>query len=307
MATPDSCARPQDEPLRVLADRYELLKIYGRGGMAVVFEAFDRRTGEKIALKRLEQVADEGKHARHLELLEREFHTLAELAHPRVVEVREFGHDGDTAFYTMELLDGGDLHALAPMPWRQACGVARDLCSALSFVHSRRLVHRDVSPRNVRCTERGIAKLIDFGAISPLGPNKLLVGTPPCCAPESVNLQSLDARTDLYALGASLYYALTGQHAYAARSIQNLPDVWAASLVPPARLVPDIPAALDHLVQDLLRLDPDARPASAWEVAQRLAAIDGIPLSRPYRLPMPTLPLRRCLVATISSRESHAA
>ena len=259
--------------------------------MAVVFEALDRANGEKIALKSLVQVEDEAKHARHLELFEREFHSLAELAHPRVVEVHAFGRDGETAFYTMELLDGGDLHSLAPLPWRQACAVARDLCSALSFVHSRRLVHRDVSPRNVRCTASGVAKLIDFGAISPLGPNKLLVGTPPCCAPESVNLQSLDARTDLYALGASLYYALTGQHAYPARSMQQLPDAWNTSIVPPARLVPDIPAALDHLVQDLLRLDPDARPASAWEVAQRLAAIDGVPFDS-------SLPLAHAYLAT---------
>lgn len=303
--------RPDDR-LRLLAGRYEVHRVLGRGGMALVFEAYDRERGERVALKRLVKAPDEAKHARHLALFEREYHTLAELAHPRVVEVLDFGYDGDRAFYTMELLEGGDLQQRAPLPWPQACAVAREVCSALSFLHARRLLHRDLSPRNVRCAANGVAKLIDFGATSPFGPNKLLVGTPPCCAPESVNLQALDARTDLYALGASLYFALTGQHAYPAHSMQQLPELWSAGFVSLAQLVSDIPPALDHLVRDLLRLDPNARPASAWEVVQRLSAIDGVPFDS--SLPMaqaylatPTLLGRDELLSRISRRLARVA
>ncbi|HKP56039.1 MAG TPA: AAA family ATPase [Polyangiales bacterium] len=260
----------------VAPDRYELHGPLGQGGMAVVYAATDRVRNRTVALKRLISNLDPVKQRRNVELFELEFHTLAQLAHPRVVEVYDFGLSPEGAFYTMELLDGGDLHQLAPLPWRTACAVARDVCSALSLLHSRRLVHRDISPRNVRCTASGSAKLIDFGALSAMGASKLLVGTPPCCPPESLQLQALDGRADLYALGATLYYALVGRHAHHARNFVGLQEAWRAGFSPPSSQVPDIPPALDALILDLLRLDPDARPASAAEVLQRLAAIDGV-------------------------------
>jgi hypothetical protein len=257
------------------ADRYEINALLGRGGMALVYDATDTQLGRRVALKRLQPQAEDERQRRNLELFEREFHALSQLAHPRVVEVYDFGIDQHGAYYTMELLGGGDLQKLAPLPWRRACAIARDVCSALSLLHSRRLVHRDVSPRNVRCTEDGLGKLIDFGALAPVGPTKLLVGTPPCCAPESVHLQGVDARTDLFSLGATLYYVLVGRHAFAVRQFGALPAAWRNGFARPSDLVPEIPEALDALVLDLLRLDPDARPLSAAEVIERLSAIDG--------------------------------
>jgi hypothetical protein len=244
--------------------------------MAEVCAALDLQTNRRVALKRLQAATSPETQRRNVELFEHEFHTLAQLAHPRVVAAYDFGVDADGVYYTMELLDGGDLQQLAPLPWRIACAVARDVCSALSLLHSRRLVHRDLSPRNVRRAGDGRAKLIDFGAVAPMGQNKVLVGTPPCCAPESVHLQPLDARTDLYALGATLYYMLVGQHAYVARHFASLHEAWKAGFARPGELVAELPAALDALVLDLLRLDPAARPANAAEVIQRLSAIDGV-------------------------------
>ena len=255
--------------------RYLIHDLLGRGGMAIVYEATDRSNQQRVALKRLQPQPDELKHTRNLELFEREYHTLAQLTHPRIVSVHDFGVDAAGAYYVMELLPGGDLQELAPLPWRRACAVARDICSALSLLHSRRFVHRDISPRNIRCSAGGPAKLIDFGAMAPFGSTKLLVGTPPCCAPESVHLQSLDGRVDLFGLGATLYFMLSGQHAFPARSFGALPHVWASGAPRLSEGVPDIPAELEALVFDLLRLEPDARPASATEVMERLAAIDG--------------------------------
>jgi serine/threonine-protein kinase len=264
----------------LIGQRYRAKSRLGQGGMAVVYEVTDTVTGRTVALKRLHAQSDARKQRRSVELFEREFHTLAQLAHPRIVEVYDYAVDERGPYYTMELLSGGDLQQLVPMDYRQACAVARDVCSALSLLHSRLMVHRDLSPRNVRCTAEGIAKLIDFGAMVPMGRNKyVVVGTPAYCAPEVVNAQPLDARTDLYGLGATLYYTLTGKHAYPAKDFPSLVGLWQCGIPSPSHFVSDIPEALDALVMDLLCLDPSARPANAAEVMMRLAAIDGQPLA----------------------------
>jgi serine/threonine-protein kinase len=260
---------------RVIDGRYELQAQLGAGGMAVVYLAHDRLRHRSIALKRLLGSSEPTKQRRNHELFEREFHMLSQLAHPRIVQVYDFGVVEDGAYYTMELLEGRDLQSLAPVRWRQMCALARDVCSALSLIHSRRFVHRDVSPRNVHCSPNGTAKLIDFGVVEEMGATKLLVGTPPCCAPESVSLQQLDARTDLFALGATLFFALVGRHAYPARRFSDLAEVWRRGVARPRDLISEVPKALDALVMDMLQLDPNARPGSAAEVIERLMAIDG--------------------------------
>ncbi len=261
----------------LVAGRYEVRRQIGRGGVAAVFEAFDPVVARSVALKRVFKRDTAADYRRVVELFEREFHTLAQLVHPRIVAVHDYATDDEGPFYTMELLDGGDLQQLVPLDWRRACALARDVCSALSLLHSRRVVHRDVSARNVRCTSDGLGKLIDFGAMSPMGPNKqVVVGTPPYVAPEALDLMPLDARADLYALGATLYYALVGRHAFGARTFQELKERWQFTPPRPSALVPDIPPALDDLVLDLLQLDRAARPASAAEVIERLSAIEGV-------------------------------
>ena len=262
----------------MIGARYAVQRTLGRGGMAGVYEVSDLASGNALALKRLERNADPKLQRRDAQLFEREYERLSQLAHPRVVQVFDYAIDADGPYYTMELLDGGDLQGLAPMPWRKACVIGRDICSALSLLHSRQSVHRDISPRNVRCASDGTARLIDFGVMCDFGPSKLVVGTPPCCAPEIVSTQALDARTDLYALGATLYFTLVGRHAYPAGNFAMLSELWRETLTRPSQLVEDIPEALDALVMSLLRLDPDARPGSAAEVMQRLSAIDGCAL-----------------------------
>ena len=258
------------------AGRYELLGELGRGGMAVVERVRDRSSGRELALKRLAVPADHPYAKDALRLFEREFHTLAQLAHPRIIEVYEYGID-EAPYYTMELLDGGDLRELSPLPWQQACRVAHDVCSSLALLHSRGLVHRDVSTRNIRCTRDGLAKLIDFGAMMPMGPCAQVVGTAPFVAPEVVNRSNVDARTDLFSLGATLYSALTGRTAYRARHFSELAEVWRTPPRPPSSVRAGIPRALDELVMSLLALDPGARPRSAAEVMARLAEIAGLP------------------------------
>ncbi|MBN1652718.1 MAG: protein kinase [Deltaproteobacteria bacterium] len=262
----------------IIADRYLIQKTLGRGGIAVVYRVIDTATKKNVALKKL-QKRETGEKQKHLvELFEHEYLTLAQLAHPRVVEVYDFGIADEAPYYTMELLGGGDLRELSPLPWQTACSLFCDVCSALSLLHSRRLIHRDITPRNVRSTKDSLAKLMDFGAMGPMGTCKQPIGTPPFTAPEVLALQPLDAQTDLYSLGATLYYALTGRIAYPARSFKELRRSWRNLPGPPSNFFDSIPRSLDELVMSLISLDPAARPISAAEVIERLSAIASVRL-----------------------------
>jgi hypothetical protein len=263
-------------------NHYEVIEELGRGGMARVYRVRDVRTSELVALKQLLPQDSNDKHAIEVaRLFEREFHTLAQLAHPRVIEVYDYGIAPTGAYYTMELLDGGDLGQRSPLPWREACELIFDVCSSLALLHSRRLVHRDVGPRNVRCTQDGHAKLIDFGAMSPMGTNAQVVGTPPFVAPEAVHATTLDGRADLFALGTTLYFALTGRLAYPARTFAQLTESWAVKPAAPSAFAADVPTALDRLVLSMMSLEPALRPRSAFEVMQRLTAVAGITREEP--------------------------
>jgi hypothetical protein len=297
-----------------IGDRYRVEQLLGRGGMASVYEVFDELRNRRLALKRLRlrdfatsdgalrpldsvlecsvseddetQAAEDlhfapfgaGARSHAGQLFEREFDTLSQLVHPHIIEVYDYHRDAHGPYYTMELLDGGDLRERSPRPWREACHLLCDICSAISLLHSRRLVHRDLTPLNIRCTRSGSAKLFDFGSMTPFGRSRHVVGTPPFVAPEALHGEVVDAQTDLFALGATAYYALTGRHAYPARQLLELPDAWRHAPQPPSFYVPDVPPALDELVLWLLELAPSARPPSAAEVMERLSAIAGFDL-----------------------------
>lgn len=260
------------EPRRI-AGRYELCGVLGRGGMATVHRAFDSVAGRQVALK--QRLASGKGGERDDRMFEREFYVLSSLSHPSIIQVHDFGVDESGAYYTMELLDGRDLRELSPVPWREACSLLYEVCSSLALLHSRRFVHRDISPRNVRCTTDGRAKLIDFGAMVAMGHDEMVVGTPAFVAPEVLNLSLLDARTDLFSFGATLYYALTGRAPFTARTFAELEEAWRRPIFAPSRFEPDVPEALDALLLSLLSLEPAMRPRTAFEVMQRLAAIGG--------------------------------
>lgn len=270
---------PSDTAL--IGDRYRLTQLLGRGGMASVYRAEDLVSGRVVALKQLTMEPMSAQRGALASLFEREFRTLVQLRHPHVIAVYDFGLAADDSpYYTMELLDGGDLRDRAPLPWREVCRLLFAVCSSLALLHSRRLLHRDISPRNIRCTQDGRAKLIDFGAMTAMSAGGAdVVGTPAFVAPETFHRLALDARTDLFSLGATLYHALTGRLPYLARSFADALIAWRDEVEPPSTWHPDIPAALDDLVLALISVEPALRPQSAFEVMQRLAAIAGLPAS----------------------------
>ena len=300
-----------EEHSTLIGGRYGVQHLLGRGGAAVVYRVTDSISGRDVALKRLAANEDTRGARESARLFEQEFHTLAQLSHPRVIEVYDYSVDEEGPFYTMELLDGNDLRELSPMPWQKACELLFDVCSSLALIHSRRLVHRDITPRNIRMTRDGHAKLLDFGAMIPIGPAPVIVGTPPFLAPEALFCSTLDARTDLFSLGATLFYALTGRSPYPARNLAELPELWTTTLDPPSRLAPGVPPALDNLVMSLLSFEPARRPHSAFEVMQRLQGITGIErvepvsVSRAY-LATPTLVGRDDALATLHREVERA-
>jgi tetratricopeptide (TPR) repeat protein len=279
--------------------------------MATVYRVTEPATQRKLALKRLTVPDDAPNRADLVALFEREFFILTQLSHPRVIEVYDYGIDEGAPYYTMELLDGGDLRERSPVPWRRACELLAGVCSSLALIHSRRLVHRDVSPANIRCTRTGEAKLIDFGAMAPFGRTASVVGTPAFVAPEVVRGPLLDGRTDLFSFGATLYFALTGQPPYPARSFPQLFHLWESPPPPPSSLVGDIPETLDSLVMSLLSLEPAMRPRAAFEVIQRLTAIAGlrglepIDVSKAY-LSTPVLVGREDAMSVVRQRLTEA-
>jgi hypothetical protein len=243
--------------------------------MGAVYRVLDRVTGEECALKRVRSGAANERFL--LEAFEREYHVLATLDHPRIIRVFDYGVDDFGPYYTMELLEGADMRKASPLPYAEACLCLRDVATSLALLHARRLLHRDLSPGNVRMTKDGHCKLLDFGALAAFGHSHVVVGTPPVVPPEAFGRAPLDQRTDLYSLGALAYWMLTGSHAYPARKLGELPVLWRGAPAAPSTLVTGIPHELDALVLSLLSADPLARPASAAEVISRLTVIGGLP------------------------------
>ncbi len=268
-----------------IAGRYRVEAELARGGMGVVYRVVDETSGQTQALKRM---VDPTRSPRLSAMFEREYRTLAALEHPRIIDVYAYGVEDGQPYYTMELLSGDDLRELSPLPYKEACRYLRDVASSLALLHARRLLHRDLSPRNVRAAGDGHCKLIDFGALATFGVSGEVVGTPPCIPPEALRGLPLDQRADLYSLGALAYWVLTRRHAYHARDVKELPQRWRQKPAPPSRVVSQrrrssrgpgpghIPEELDALVMALLSQDPQARPRSGAEVIERLNAIAGL-------------------------------
>ena len=275
MAAPESGPPPARVDSASSVGRYAVIEELASGGMGTVYRVFDRVSGQERALKRARAGAADQRLV--VEALQREYHVLATLDHPRIIRVFDYGVDDAGPYYTMELLAGSDMRKVAPLPYRQACLHIRDVATSLALLHARRLLHRDLSPGNVRMTDDGRCKLLDFGALAAFGHSEVVAGMPSVVPPEAFGHAPLDERADLYSLGALAYWILTGRHAYPAARLEDLPTHWQVNPSPPSSLVPGIPAALDALVLSLLAANPLARPASVAEVIARLTGVGELP------------------------------
>jgi serine/threonine protein kinase/tetratricopeptide (TPR) repeat protein len=279
--------------------QYAILRKLGQGGMGVVYAARDERLERSVALKTMAAVSREETARRRFW---REARALASVNHPNVCQIYEVGEDNGELFIAMELLDGeplSDRLQRGPLAVGDAVPVARGLLTALSALHARGIVHRDVKPSNVFLTSHGV-KLLDFGLARPSDPDialaesatadltrtGIVVGTPRYMAPEQVTGEALDARTDLFAVGAILFEMLAGRPAFTG---QTAVAILHATLYeqPPALSGSPAVAAADRVVRRALAKQPSERPASAEAMADELDAVretsgSGLPaLARP--------------------------
>jgi tetratricopeptide (TPR) repeat protein len=245
--------------------RYQLQEPLGRGGAGAVFRAVDEASGTQVALKVL---APQGGDVEAWGWrLRREFYQMAQLEHPHIVRVLDWGEEGELHYYAMELLLGHDAGKLAPMAPAQVVEVLAAVGSALALLHARGLLHQDVKPHNIVIPDGddgqpalSRARLIDFGLLRPIrdaGGER--AGTPGFMAPEVLLGAPPDERADLYSLGATGYALLAGR----------LPPQ-PAGLADPTPPLPPAPEALSALLGELLAADPRKRPPGMSEVLDRL-------------------------------------
>ncbi|MDI2130691.1 protein kinase domain-containing protein [Yinghuangia seranimata] len=266
---------------RVIAGRYELVALVGRGGMGEVWAAQDTLIGRRVAVKLLPYDRQDGG---AVDLFRREARTAGGLNHPGVVTLHDLGHDADdgTLFLVMEFVDGRDLAAVlrqdGPPPVPVAVRWAAETAAALAAAHDAGIVHRDLKPANLMLTTRGTVKVLDFGiarfmAATSSGASQVM-GTLAYMAPERFDEQPGDGRSDLYSLGCVLHELLTGSTPFQATGPVSMMNAHLRKApTPPGERRRGVPAALDALVMRLLAKDPAERPAAASEVAVRLEAM----------------------------------
>lgn len=270
----------------VVDGRYELGREIGAGGSGTVYRATDRTMGRTVAVK-IFHVRDE----EAIERFQREARVAALIRVPDVVAILDSGRDGDRAYIVMELLEGKTLAQVmhkAPPLRQRALQIVRRLTATLALLHSRGIVHRDVTPNNVFLTDDGRVVLSDFGlaavedrdARTTLTRAGLVVGTPRYMAPEALYGRPLDARVDVYAVGAILYELLLGRRPVS-ESFQS------SRLEGPRLIDPGFPPALAKVILRALERDPADRFPTANELhaALNLAILDDeLPPEPPPRL-----------------------
>ncbi len=271
-----------------LAGRFAIEREVGRGGVGIVYRARDEVTGQDVALKVIALPGvDAGEEAR----FRREGRVLAGLSHPGIVRVVAFGQlDDGQPYIAMEWLEGEDIaqrQRRAPLPLAQCVRVAADVADALAAAHAAGIVHRDVKPSNVilvgsgpRQPDDGFQpKLVDFGVAAAedakLTRTGAIVGTPAYMAPEQARGDAeVDARADIYALGATLFELIAGRPPHVGPTpIAILARLVTTSAPRLTEVLPDVPQALDEVVTAMLATTPSDRPGSASEVARLLRAV----------------------------------
>ncbi len=270
-------------PGTVLADRYRIIGLIGRGGMGEVYRADDLKLGQPVALKFLPPAL-----ARDPQRLERffaEVRTARQVSHPNVCRVYDIGEVDGLHFLSMEHVDGEDLASLLKrigrLPPDKALDVARQICAGLAAAHDRGVLHRDLKPANVMLDGRGRARLTDFGLAAAAGDPASaddLAGTPAYMAPEQFAGKGASVRSDIYALGLVLYELYTGRRAVDAVTIAGYRKKHAEEVpTAPSNVIRDMDPGVERVIFRCMEKDPQNRPASAAQVA--LALPGGDPLA----------------------------
>jgi serine/threonine-protein kinase len=286
-------ARPTRQFGAVLEDRYVIQGFIGAGGMSRVYLAADSRTREQVAIKILNRsfAADRAQRARFL----RELEVAAELGHPNIIQVLDAGERADGApFIVLELLTGESVGALlrreGAVSEAMALSLVRQAASALAAAHAAGIIHRDVKPDNMFLVSAGggprVLKMMDFGFAKvrsgPATATGIVLGTVPYMAPEQALADPIDGRTDVYALGVTLFRMLTGELPFSSPDDVVVVAQHACAPAPRLRaLRPDIDPRVEALVETALRKLPGNRFDSMQSLLEDVERILGVRAGEP--------------------------
>jgi eukaryotic-like serine/threonine-protein kinase len=260
------------EPHQVFGGRYELGEQIARGGTAQVFVARDLLLGRPVALKVL--ISELSSDSAFVARFRREAQAAANLSHPNIVPIFDWGEAESTYFIVMEYVDGEALSSIirtqSPIPAPQAAGIASDIAKALAYAHRHGVVHRDVKPGNVLITADGQVKVTDFGIARAMGADEqvtqtgLVMGTATYFSPEQAQGFAVDGRSDIYSLGVVLYEMVTGKPPFSGESPVSIAYQHVRERPQPPSLVnPQVPAPLEAVILQAMAKSPADRYQSA--------------------------------------------
>ncbi len=263
----------------VLAERYRVVGLLGRGGMGEVYRADDLKLKQPVALKFLAGRLDGD--AAALSRFYQEVSVARQVSHRHVCRVYDVGDAAGQHFISMEFVRGEELSSLLKrigrLPEDKAKEIARQLCAGLAAIHERGVLHRDLKPANVMVDERGDVRITDFGIAALAGEaRKASAGTPAYMSPEQLDGRELTVRSDIYSLGLVLYELFTGRRAFEAASLPELMRMRRSDTTPtsPSELVAGLDPLVERVIFRCLEKDPERRPANALQVAAALPGGD---------------------------------
>jgi hypothetical protein len=270
-------------PGTILAERYRIIGLLGRGGMGEVYRADDLKLGQPVALKFLPDhlLSDGGALAR----FHREVRVARQVSHRNVCRVYDIGEIAGRHFLSMEFIKGEELSSLlrriGRLPQDKAVQIARQICAGLAAAHDVGVLHRDLKPSNVMIDEHGNARILDFGLAGlaeEFREDEISAGTPAYMAPEQLAGKTFTIRSDIYSLGLVLYELFTGKRAFEAATLNELIKLRRSDTTPttPTSLVKDLDPVIEKVIDRCLQKDPAQRPSSALQVAAALPGGDPI-------------------------------
>jgi hypothetical protein len=280
MSSSDPIGGGRFTPGQIIAERYRVVALAGRGGMGEVYRAEDLTLGQVVALKFLPETLSQD--AAALARFHAEVRTARQVSHPNVCRVFDIGEANGTLFLSMEYVDGEDLASVVRRIGRlspdKATEIARQICAGLAAAHERGVIHRDLKPANVMLDGAGKIRLTDFGlagiAASIKGAD-VRAGTPAYMAPEQLAGREVSTKSDIYSLGLILYEILTGKRAFEATTLPELmKQRESGAITNPSTLVRDLDPLIERVILRCLENDPEKRPASALQVAAALPGGD---------------------------------
>jgi protein kinase-like protein len=268
-------------PGTILADRYRIVGLLGKGGMGEVYRADDLKLTHPVALKFLPDhlMTDSAALAR----FHREVRVARQVSHKNVCRVYDIGEVDGRLFLSMEFIKGEELSSLlrriGRLPQAKALQLARQICAGLAAAHDIGFLHRDLKPANIMIDADGNARILDFGLgglAEEFAEEEVRAGTPAYMSPEQIEGREQTVQSDIYSLGLVLYELFTGKRAFEAASLNELIKLRRSDTTPtsPTSIVKDLDPAIEKVIDRCLRKNPSDRPASALQVAAELPGGD---------------------------------